>query len=116
MINHRILKALISQQPLPACPNESLTEALSLSRRSNRMAERDIADWLYARFLSPDVANKTVFDAEVMDVMRSGLKVRLLANGAVCFIPADGKDRNVQKVLVVARIFVCNVFIIFQHK
>lgn len=101
MINHRILKALISQQPLPACPNESLTEALSLSRRSNRMAERDIADWLYARFLSPDVANKTVFDAEVMDVMRSGLKVRLLANGAVCFIPASMilKDR---------KRFVCN--------
>lgn len=48
----------------------------SLSRRSNRMAERDIGDWLYARFLLPAVASQQVFDAEIMDVMRSGLKVR----------------------------------------
>ena len=42
-----------------------------------------------------------VFDAEIMDVMRSGIKVRLLENGAVCFIPGSLilKDR---------KRFVCN--------
>lgn len=96
MINHRILKALISQQDVPAITETAVVDALSLARRGNRMAERDIADWLYCRYLAPDVANGTVFEAEVMDVMRSGLKVRLLGNGAVCFIPAGVilKDRK----------------------
>ncbi len=96
MINHRILKAIISQQEIPACPDAALSESLSLARRSNRMAERDIGDWLYVRFLAPAVASQQVFDAEVMDVMRSGIKVRLLENGAVCFIPASLilKDRK----------------------
>lgn len=96
MINHRILKAIISQQDVPVRADATLTDALSLSRRSNRMAERDIGDWLYARFLLPAVASGQVFDAEIMDVMRSGIKVRLLENGAVCFVPGSLilKDRK----------------------
>ena len=64
MINHRILKAIISQQEIPACPDAALSESLSLARRSNRMAERDIGDWLYVHFLAPAVASQQVFDAE----------------------------------------------------
>lgn len=101
MINHRIIKALISKQQAPACPDSTFTDALSNVRRFSRMAERDIADWLYVRYLKPAVTSQQVFAAEVMDVMRSGIKVRLLENGAVCFIPASLilKDR---------KRFVCN--------
>ncbi|MGL4601585.1 MAG: S1 RNA-binding domain-containing protein, partial [Plesiomonas sp.] len=57
-------------------------------RRFNRMSERDVGDWLYSRFLQPKVADNTSYRAEIMDVTRGGLRVRLLDNGAVAFVPA----------------------------
>ncbi|MDO2949168.1 exoribonuclease II [Aeromonas simiae] len=97
MVNHRLLKAVITgQQPGPR-PSEELTQHLTDCRRLHRMVERDIADWLYARFLAPVVATDKVFEGEIIDVMRAGLKVRLRENGAVAFVPAklilDNKDR-----------------------
>ena len=44
----------------------------------NRLVERDIADWLYCRYLADKVAENAEFDAEVQDVMRGGLRVQLL--------------------------------------
>ncbi len=55
-------------------------------RRLNRMAERDVADWLYARFLNDKAGTDTRF--AVIDVSRGGMRVRLVDNGAVAFIPA----------------------------
>lgn len=52
------------------------------------MAERDVGDWLYARFLQDKAGTDTRFNAEIIDVTRGGLRVRLLDNGAVAFIPA----------------------------
>ncbi len=57
-------------------------------RRLNRMAERDVADWLYARFLNDKAGTDTRFAAEIIDVSRGGMRVRLVDNGAVAFIPA----------------------------
>lgn len=57
-------------------------------RRLNRMAERDVGDWLYARFLSDKAGTDTRFAAEIIDVSRGGMRVRLIDNGAVAFIPA----------------------------
>ncbi|VTP69097.1 Exoribonuclease 2 [Leclercia adecarboxylata] len=58
-------------------------------RRLNRMAERDVGDWLYARF--PERQSRdcdTRFAAEIIDISRGGMRVRLVDNGAVAFIPA----------------------------
>ncbi len=52
-------------------------------RRLNRMAERDVADWLYARFLNDKAGTDTRFAAEIIDVSRGGMRVRLVDNGAV---------------------------------
>jgi exoribonuclease-2 len=52
------------------------------------MAERDVGDWLYARFLSPFAGTDRKFSAEIIDVSRGGMRVRLQENGAVAFIPA----------------------------
>lgn len=52
------------------------------------MAERDVSDWLYARFLQKAAGSDTRFSAEIIDVSRGGMRVRLLDNGAVAFIPA----------------------------
>ena len=57
-------------------------------RRLNRMAERDVGDWLYARFLNDKAGTDTRFSAEIIDVSRGGMRVRLIENGAVAFIPA----------------------------
>lgn len=87
MINHRLLKAIIRGEAV-ARPQDGLTLTMSERRRLNRMAERDVGDWLYARFLSPAAGSDRKFSAEIIDVSRGGMRVRLLENGAVAFIPA----------------------------
>ncbi|MGL6019485.1 MAG: exoribonuclease II, partial [Gibbsiella quercinecans] len=87
MVNHRLLKAIISEQAAEK-PQEEVTVQLAERRRLNRMAERDVGDWLYARFLQDKAGTDTRFNAEIIDVTRGGLRVRLVDNGAVAFIPA----------------------------
>ncbi len=97
MVNHRLLKAIILGKPDVEKPDSAISEQLASHRRLHRMAERDVADWLYARFLDKDVAEKTVFNAEIFDINRAGMRVRLLDNGAMAFVPApvilDNKER-----------------------
>ncbi len=88
MVNHRLLKALIAGHPASR-PSEALTLQLAERRRLNRMAERDVGDWLYARFLKNKVDPAITFNAEIIDISRGGMRVRLLENGAVAFIPAS---------------------------
>lgn len=88
MVNHRLIKACIYNQPYEQPSNEVLAR-LQEARKQNRMVERDIADWLYCRYLADKVEQKTTFSAEVQDVMRGGLRVQLLENGASVFIPAS---------------------------
>lgn len=87
MINHRLLKAIIKGETAPR-PQEETTVQMAERRRLNRMAERDVGDWLYARFLSDKAGTDTRFSAEIIDVSRGGMRVRLIENGAVAFIPA----------------------------
>nr|WP_310617422.1 exoribonuclease II [Pantoea cypripedii] len=87
MINHRLLKAIIRGESI-ARPQDELTVTMGERRRLNRMAERDVGDWLYARFLAPFAGSDRKFSAEIIDVSRGGMRVRLLENGAVAFIPA----------------------------
>lgn len=47
-------------------------------RRLNRMAERDVGDWLYARFLKDKAGTDTRFAAEIVDISRGGMRVRWL--------------------------------------
>ena len=87
MVNHRLLKAIIKGES-PARPQDDVTVQMAERRRANRMAERDVADWLYARFLKDKAATDTRFSAEIIDISRGGMRVRLVDNGAVAFIPA----------------------------
>ncbi len=87
IVNHRLLKAIITQQPAEK-PSEELSIHLAERRRANRMAERDVGDWLYARFLKAFEGTDTSFPAEVIDITRGGIRIRLVDNGAVAFIPA----------------------------
>ncbi|KJF83441.1 exoribonuclease II [Photobacterium angustum] len=97
MINHRLLKALITGNEPSQTPDDNVGDEIALHRRRHRMAERDVSDWLYVRLLKDAVKNATVFNAEVFDINRAGMRVRLLENGAAAFIPSslilDNKER-----------------------
>lgn len=90
IVNHRLIKAILSEQAHEAfVPSDELAVHLSEQRRMHRRAERDIADWLYVRFLQPAVAEGKVFDADVVDVGRGGVRLRLHENGAGVFMPSS---------------------------
>ncbi|MGY6029674.1 exoribonuclease II [Phytobacter sp. AG2a] len=87
MINHRLLKAIIKGESI-ARPQADTTVQMTERRRLNRMAERDVGDWLYARYLQDKAGTDARFAAEIIDISRGGMRVRLVDNGAVAFIPA----------------------------
>ncbi len=87
MVNHRLLKAIVKGEAASR-PQEDTTLQMAERRRLNRMAERDVGDWLYARFLNDKAGTDARFPAEIIDVSRGGMRVRLVDNGAVAFIPA----------------------------
>ncbi|MDY1038964.1 exoribonuclease II [Lelliottia sp. CFBP8978] len=87
MVNHRLLKAIVKGETI-ARPQDETTLQMAERRRLNRMAERDVGDWLYARFLQDKADTDVRFAAEIIDVSRGGMRVRLVDNGAVAFIPA----------------------------
>lgn len=86
MLNHRLIKAVLVGAT-PKALDENLTEQLSLARKINRQAEREVKDWLYARFLEEKVGER--FEAEIFNINRGGIRARLLANGAAVFIPGS---------------------------
>lgn len=97
MINHRLLKAHILGKAPVQTPDETVGEELALHRKHHKIAERNVADWLYARTLADELAKETRFQAEIFDINRPGMRVRLLENGAMAFIPGalilDNKER-----------------------
>ena len=97
MVNHRLIKAVLAKQPYEKPQNDVLAR-LQEARRQNRLVERDIADWLYCRYLADKVAENVEFNAEVQDVMRAGLRVQLLENGASLFIPAATLHNNKEEI------------------
>ena len=99
MVNHRLIKAHLANRDFTK-PEESVLARLQEARRQNRLVERDIADWLYCRYLADKVAEKPEFDAEVQDVTRGGLRVMLLENGASMFIPASTLHDNKEEVVI----------------
>ncbi|WP_114766836.1 exoribonuclease II [Vibrio rhodolitus] len=97
MINHRMLKAhILGKEPVQMA-DEMVGEELALHRKHHNMAERNVSDWLYARTLAEEPAKGTLFNAEIFDINRAGMRVRLLENGAAAFIPSslimDNKER-----------------------
>jgi exoribonuclease-2 len=87
MVNHRLLKSYIAGCQHPTLPGDETLAQMNIARRVNRMAERDVRDWLYVDYLEPEIAKKTVFEGEVFDIMRGGMRVTLNANGAMIFVP-----------------------------
>lgn len=99
MVNHRLIKGHLANRDF-AKPEETVLARLQEARRQNRLVERDIADWLYCRYLADKVESKVEFEAEVQDVTRGGLRVMLLENGASMFIPASTLHDNREEITI----------------
>ncbi len=89
MINHRLIKSLICAKEHPRMPNDETLNIMNTARRSNRIAERDVKDWLYVDYLEKDFKEGKVFEAEILDISKNGMRVTLLQNGATVFMPAS---------------------------
>lgn len=100
MVNHRLIKRVLKGEQAPAEASLALTEQLTERRRLNRMAERDVKDWLYVRYLSPAAEAQEAFDAEIIAINRGGMRVRLTANGATAFVPAPMMHSDRDKVAI----------------
>ena len=95
MVNHRLIKAALLQQTSEK-PQDSVLARLQEARRQNRLVERDIADWLYCRYLADKISSE--FEGEVQDVTRGGLRVQLSDNGASIFVPASTLHNNKEEM------------------
>lgn len=100
MVNHRLIKRVLKGESAPAEASQALTEQLTERRRLNRMAERDVKDWLYVRFLSEAAKEQQTFDAEIVAINRGGMRVRLIDNGATAFVPAPLIHSDRDKVAI----------------
>ncbi|MCE8019505.1 exoribonuclease II [Halomonas sp. MCCC 1A11036] len=100
MVNHRLIKRVLKGEQAPAEATQALTEQLTERRRLNRLAERDVKDWLYVRYLTPAAKEQQAFEAEIFGISRGGLRVRLVANGATAFVPAPLLHSDRDKVVV----------------
>ncbi|MGO1296323.1 MAG: exoribonuclease II [Vibrio sp.] len=98
MINHRLLKAMILGKEPVQQPDDTVGEELALHRKHHKMAERHVGDWLYARTLANEPENATVYQGEIFDVNRAGMRVRLLENGAMAFVPGSLILANKQRL------------------
>lgn len=87
MINHRLLKSIAVGTTHPKLPDDNTLFMMNTARRTNRMAERDVRDWLYVDYLEPEIDKRTIFQGEVFDISRGGMRVSLDDNGAMIFIP-----------------------------
>ncbi|UYG05881.1 exoribonuclease II [Halomonas sp. LR3S48] len=100
MVNHRLIKRVLKGEQAPAEATQALTEQLTERRRLNRMAERDVKDWLYVRYLTPAAKAQEAFEAEIFGITRGGMRVRLIANGATAFVPAPMLHSDRDKVVI----------------
>ncbi|WP_218139051.1 exoribonuclease II [Allopseudospirillum japonicum] len=89
MLNHRLLKQSLGLAESDLVIDEALLAQLNERRRLNAMAERDVRDWLYARYLSQPEQLACKRPAEILDISRGGLRVRLQDIGATAFMPAS---------------------------
>ncbi|XBC39459.1 MAG: exoribonuclease II [Buchnera aphidicola (Nurudea shiraii)] len=89
MINHRLLKIIITGKGKAFSPRRDILNKINDKRRRIRMAERDIENWLYIIFFKNKNYKNKIFKAKIVDIFRGGMKTKLLENGANVFVPAS---------------------------
>jgi len=111
LLNHRLIKSVLLNKDNINI-SEDIGAVLNDARKSQRLAERDVNNLLYSHYLKDQVQSQWRFKAEIFDIIKAGLRVRVQENGATFFIPgsllcADTKnakqitcDRELGKVII----------------
>jgi len=111
LLNHRLIKSVLLGTETVTISDE-IGAQLNDARKSQRLAERDVNNLLYSQYLKDQVQSQWRYKAEIFDIIKAGLRVRIQENGATFFIPAsllcnepkDAKqitcDRELGKVIV----------------
>ncbi|QCI25979.1 exoribonuclease II [Buchnera aphidicola] len=86
MINHRLLKDVILGNPANKPSEKILLDIINCKRR-NQFIKKNVESWLYIKFFHKYHQCKKIFMAKIFDILPSGIKARLLINGANIFIP-----------------------------
>ncbi|CAL4321605.1 Exoribonuclease 2 [Buchnera aphidicola (Eriosoma grossulariae)] len=87
IINHRLLKSIILKQPSIKIHHDVLIN-INDKKRKYRIVKRSVEDWLYILYFNQKNKKINQYDAEIIDIYKSGIRARLLENGANVFIPA----------------------------
>lgn len=88
MVNHRLLKSIINNSKNEVRrPDDLLIKKIHKCKRINRLALRDINNWLYFRFLKRFIRTQTTFSTKILEVNYKGFYIQFVENGAVIFVP-----------------------------
>jgi exoribonuclease-2 len=98
MINHRLLKAYICGIPPNQIPDNEIGDELNIHRKHHKIAERSVADWLYARTLANEPKKETKFIGEIFDINRAGMRLQIIENGATVFVPSSLIESNKERI------------------
>ncbi|CAL4320866.1 Exoribonuclease 2 [Buchnera aphidicola (Periphyllus testudinaceus)] len=86
LINHRFLKSMIFNKK-PIILKKKILQTISDQKRKHRLSEREIEDFLYIKYFKERNFNNKIFNAEIFEISKGGIRAKLLENGANIFIP-----------------------------
>jgi exoribonuclease-2 len=85
IINHRIIKQILSGITINSLVDEDLLERLVVGISKQKFADKEISSRLYARYLLPEIGKE--FDVRLIGINSFGINLKVLSNGAFGFIP-----------------------------
>ncbi|MFT7423450.1 MAG: exoribonuclease-2 [Psychromonas sp.] len=88
LLNHRLIKSVLLKEDNIQVDNE-IGQLLNAARKLQRLAERDVNNILYSQYLKDQVESKWRYKAEIFDIIKAGIRVRIQENGATFFIPCS---------------------------
>ncbi|WP_367670686.1 exoribonuclease II [Sodalis-like secondary symbiont of Drepanosiphum platanoidis] len=86
IINHRLLYSCIYKKKIIK-PSNKIIKHLIECKKKNKIVKKNIQNWLYARFLKPIIGKNIYYKSEIFQVINNGIKVKIINNGAMAFIP-----------------------------
>lgn len=93
LMNHRLIKSVLLNKDNVDI-DDDIGVTLNEARRLQRLAERDVNNLLYCQYLKDQEQSQWRYKAEIFDIVKAGLRVRIQENGATFFIPASLLVKN----------------------
>lgn len=88
LLNHRLIKSILLEQD-DIVIDDNIGQLLNEARKAQRLAERDVNNHLYGQYFKDQVQSQWKFKAEIFDIIKAGIRVRIQENGATFFIPCS---------------------------